>query len=166
MRVGLLSGITLASFIVIAGGAARSQTPVDDLAKPLDWPMLGGENVQASLRTAWKDGNLKYLVTIYDPKGRVNAYLTKYKGLASFSFSFADEDGFRLYTLHIADSSLTKLTDTSSFESAEQSPCTEKLYRSLLQSWRAAISPANAGKPSTHGFTYPGELDVPAASKR
>jgi hypothetical protein len=163
MRVLFLRG--LASLVLVAGAAAQNP-PAEELGKPLDWPVLVAKTsgIQVALRTAWRDGALKYVVKISDEKGRVARYLSKPRGqgrasVASFQIKFYDEDGFILYTLYLSDSSLSKTGDTPSFESVGESPCAERLYQALAKSWKAVVS--STSEVSTHGITYPTELDEP-----
>jgi hypothetical protein len=166
----LLRGVALAALIVVAG-SAQSQAPTDDdLGKPLDWPSLVSTSagIQFTLRTAWRDGVLKYVATFSDEKGRIARYLSKRKGgpaLSSFSFSFRDADGFLLGTVYIPDSSLSKDADTLSFRAAGENKCAEKLYRAVVESWNAAIS-AGPSAPSTHTVSFPSELEESPSSSR
>ena len=60
----------------------------EDLSKPFDWPVIVSENagLQMSVRTAWADGALKYIVKIADCKSRIERYLSKHGIHAVFSF--------------------------------------------------------------------------------
>ena len=168
----LLRGVALAALIVVAG-SAQNQAPTDDeLGKPLDWPSLVSESagIQFSLRTAWRDGVLKYVATFSDEKGRIARYLSKRKGgpvHSSFSFSFRDGDGFLLGTVYIPNSSLSKDGDTLNFRAVGENQCEEKLYRAVVESWNAAIS-AGPSAPSTHTVSFPSELEnePPSSPKR
>ena len=129
-------------------GSAQGQAPADELGKPLDWSVLVSKNagIQFTLRTAWRDGALKYVATFSDEKGRMARYLSKLRGgpvTSSFSFSFTDEDGFLLYTVRIPDSSISGDGDTANFRALGETQCTEKLYRVLVERWKAEMSTTN-----------------------
>jgi len=166
----LLRGVALVALIVVAGNA-QSQAPTDDeLGKPLDWPLLVSKSagIQFTLRTAWRDGVLRYVATFSDEKGRIARYLSKRKGgpvLSSFSFSFHDGDGFLLGTVYIPDSSLSKDGDTLNFKAEGENQCAEKLYRAVVASWKAAIA-AGPSVPSSHAVSFPSELDAPPSSPK
>ncbi len=167
----LLRGVALAALIVAVGSAQSEATTDDELGKPLDWPSLASTSagIQFALRTAWRDGALKYVATFSDEKGRIAGYLSKRKGghaLSSFSFSFHDGDGFLLGTVYIPNSSLSKDADTLNFKAVGESQCAEKLYRAIVESWNAAIS-AGPSAPSTHTVSFPSELEEsPSSSKK
>ncbi len=162
----LVRCVALAALTAIAGNV-QGQVPIDELRKPLDWPVLVSKSagIQFTLRTAWQDGALKYVATFSDEKGRIARYISKLKGgpvLSSFSFSFYDGDGFLLGTVHIPDSSLSRDGDAPSFRALGESQCTEKLYRAFLERWRAAMS-ADPSAPSTHAMSFPSELGESAS---
>jgi hypothetical protein len=83
----LLRGVVFAALIAVAGSASLAEA--DELGKPLDWPLLVSKSagIQFKLRTAWRDGALKYVATFSDEKGRIARYLSKLKGGPIF-FSF------------------------------------------------------------------------------
>jgi hypothetical protein len=55
---------------------APTETAPDDLSKPFDWPVIvsKGAGLQMSVRTAWADGVMKYVVKLSDSKGRIERY--------------------------------------------------------------------------------------------
>lgn len=156
MRIHLIKAYVLAFSLVSAmpASSAQNDTAEIELAKPFDWPVIVAKTpgLEFSLRTALQEGVLKYVATINDGKGRVARYLSKPRGgsvaTSSFQVKFSDEAGFLLYTLYILDHTLSKIDDTSTFESTAESRCTEKFYRTLL-------------KASNIAFTYPTELTKP-----
>jgi hypothetical protein len=170
----LLRAVALAALMVVAG-SAQNQAPTDDEpGKPLDWPSLVSTSagIQFNLRTAWRDGVLKYVATFSDEKGRIAKYLSnlsRRKGgpvLSSFSFSFRDGDGFLLGTVYIPNSFLSKDAGTLDFRAVGETQCAEKLYWAVVESWNAANA-AGPSAPSTHTVSFPSELDeAPGSAKR
>lgn len=163
MRFGVIQscvhviGLALIAPLLVA----QPETTQDDLSKPFDWPVIvsKGAGLQMSVRTAWADGVLKYVLKIADSKGRIERYLSKHgiHAVSSFQVTFSDEAGFRLYTIYIPDYALSKTAGTASYEADGEGKCTEKIYRAAIKASRASGQSDNA----TIGLTYPSELETP-----
>ncbi len=133
----------------------------DDLAKAFNWPTVVSSEagIQFFLRTRWEDGVLHYVVTLTDSKGRVAKWFSKHPDngrfpLSSFQATFADEEGFSLYTLYLHDGTFVKVGGTTNWESKGESQCTEKIYRAALK----AANAKSTSDQSSYGFNYPLEL--------
>jgi hypothetical protein len=141
---------------------AQTDTTQDELSKPFDWPVIASKaaGIQLSVRTAWADGVMKYIVKLGDSKGRIERYLAKHgihAGASSFVVSFADQSGFRLYAIYIPDYALSKTSGTASYEADGQAECTEKIYQAATKASKASEQSEN----STIALTYPSELETP-----
>jgi hypothetical protein len=160
-------GKFLVSCLLIAPlRVAQTDTTLDELSKPFDWPVIvsKGAGLQMSVRTAWADGLMKYVVKLADSKGRIERYVSKHgiHAVSSFQVTFADEAGFRLYTIYIPDSALSRSAGTASYEADGQGGCTEKIYRAAIKASKASGQSDNA----TIGLTYPSELETPLSAPR
>ena|SRR5690348_1975936 len=161
MRLCVIQGVVLAVALIAYPLASQTDTAPDDLSRPFNWPMLTSSTagIHFFLRTRWEGGVLKYVATLTDSKGRIARYFSKHPDngpipLSSFQVTFSDESGFRLYTLYIRDRTFTKIEGTANFESAGESQCTEKCYRTAMKASKAS----SATDQSSHGLNFPSEL--------
>jgi len=138
----------------------------DELDHFIQWPMISSQSAGTHffLRTRLKSGVLQYVATVTDNKGRSAKYFaeTRSRGVALskstapnlFQIAFSNGSASRLYTVTISDSMFQKIADSGFYEAIGESPCTEEVYRAMLQGLRESAVSAR----SSHSWIVPAEL--------
>ena len=169
--VRYLAGVGAVVLVLIPPFAPWRTDAAGDLTTPFTWPVVGSVSagIQFALRTRWADGNIQYVATITDTKGRLAKYFEKHQDtgqipLSSFHVAFYDSADFELYTIYFYDRAFSKTEGTADYQANGQSRCDEKLYRQV-------ISASQSAPPGTVTIelAYPTELaegGPPPAKKR
>jgi hypothetical protein len=162
MRTGIW--LLMLSLGVPLMGADQKALKRDELAKPVDWPVITSQEagIQIHLRTRWQKGTLDYVVKIVDLRGGVARYLannpdTGTVARSSFQLELHDEFGFLLHTIHLKDQSLARATDPPAFVSTGGARCPEKTYRAALKALNASSGPPEDREEVLH-ILFPTEL--------